>query len=52
MEFYAILDQVLDLLHRRGRVTYLGLKLEFGLDDALLEGVKQELLFTGAARDE
>ena len=52
MEFYAILDQVLDLLRRRGRVTYLGLKLEFGLDDALLEGVKQEMLFTGTARDE
>ena len=52
MEFYAILDQVLDLLRRRGRVTYLGLKLEFGLDDALLEGVKQEILFTGTARDE
>jgi class 3 adenylate cyclase len=52
MEFYAILDQVLDLLQRRGRVTYLGLKLEFGLDDALLEGVKQEILFTGTARDE
>lgn len=32
--------------------TYLGLKLEFGLDDALLEGVKQEFLFTGVARDE
>jgi class 3 adenylate cyclase len=52
MEFYAILDQVLDLLRRRGRVTYLGLKLEFGLDDVLLEGVKQEILFTGTARDE
>jgi hypothetical protein len=38
MEFYAILGQVLDLLQRRSRVTYLGLKLEFGLDDALLLG--------------
>ena len=52
MEFYGILDQVLDLLRRRGRVTYLGLMLEFGLDDTFLEGVKQELLFTGAAQDE
>jgi hypothetical protein len=39
MEFYAILDQVLEILQRRGRVTYLSLKLAFGLDDALLEGV-------------
>jgi hypothetical protein len=52
VEFYAILDQVLALLRRRGRVTYLGLKLEFGLDDTFLEGVKQEILFTRVARDE
>ena len=52
MEFYALLDRVLNLLQRRGRVIYLSLKLEFGLDDTFLEGVKQEVLFTEAAHDE
>ena len=34
MDFYAVLDQVLDLLRQRGRVTYKDLKRQFGLDDA------------------
>ena len=45
MEFYAVLDQVIDLLRRRGRVTYRALKLQFGLDDEQLESLKEELLY-------
>ena len=33
MDFYAVLDQVLDLLRQRGRVAYRVLKLQFKLDD-------------------
>ena len=29
MEFYAVLDQVVELLRQRGRVTYRALKLQF-----------------------
>jgi hypothetical protein len=32
MEFYAVLEQVLDLLRRRGRVSYRALKAQFSLD--------------------
>ena len=45
MEFYAVLDQVIDLLRQRGRVTYRALKLQFGLDDEQLEALKEELLY-------
>jgi hypothetical protein len=43
--FYAVLDQVRDLLRQRGRVTYRALKLQFGLDDDQLEALKEELLY-------
>jgi hypothetical protein len=33
MDFYDVLDQVVDLLRRRSRVTYRALKLQFKLDD-------------------
>src|SRR5262245_8445631 len=46
MDFYAVLDQVVDLLHSRQRVTYRTLKRQFNLDDAALEDLKEELLFT------
>jgi hypothetical protein len=36
MRFYAILDQVIDLLRRRGRVTYRALRREFQLDEDTL----------------
>ena len=45
MDFYAVLDQIIDLLRRRGRVTYRALKLQFGLDDEQLETLKEELLY-------
>src|SRR5215510_14575559 len=44
MEFYAVLDQVVELLHQRGRVTYRALKLQFDLDDNALETLKEELI--------
>jgi hypothetical protein len=44
MDFYAVLDQVLDLLRQRGRVTYRALKRQFDLDDALLEDLKAEII--------
>ena len=44
MEFYAVLDQVVELLRQRGRVTYRALKLQFNLDDNALETLKEELI--------
>jgi class 3 adenylate cyclase len=44
MDFYAILDQVVDLLRQRQRVTYRALQRQFQLDDAFLEDVKVELI--------
>ena len=44
-DFYAVLDQVLALLHSRGRVTYKALRLQFNLDDAHLAVLKEELLY-------
>src|SRR5437870_13569529 len=45
MEFYEILDQVVDLLRRRGRVTYRALQREFQLDEDTLTDLKDELLY-------
>src|SRR5215831_18285326 len=45
MDFYALLDQVVDLLRSRQRVTYRTLKRQFDLDDAALTDLKEELLF-------
>ena len=44
-DLYAILDQVVALLRRRGRVTYNALQLQFDLDDAHLGVLKEELLY-------
>ena len=44
MTFEEILDQVLDMLQRRGRVTYGALKRQFNLDDAYLENLKNEVI--------
>ena len=43
MDFYAVLDQVIDLLQRRGRASYRALRLQFKLDDEHLEALKEEL---------
>src|SRR5215468_4407768 len=53
MDFYAVLDQVIDLLRSRGRVTYGALKLQFGLDNEQLEVLKDEIISAQRiARDE
>ena len=53
MDFYAILDQVIVLLQQRQRVTYRALKVQFQLDDAALEALKEELIDAQQlARDE
>src|SRR5262245_30900112 len=44
MDFYAILDQVVDVLRQRRRVTYGALKRQFDLDDDYLEDLKAELI--------
>jgi class 3 adenylate cyclase/tetratricopeptide (TPR) repeat protein len=44
MDFYAILDRVIDLLRQRQRVTYRALKVQFQLDDEALEALKEELI--------
>ncbi len=44
MTFDEVLDQVRELLQRRGRVTYRSLKLRYQLDDELLVGVTDELI--------
>jgi class 3 adenylate cyclase len=44
MDFYALLDDVLTLLHQRGRVTYRALKRQFHLDDEVLDDLKEELI--------
>jgi class 3 adenylate cyclase len=45
MDFYALLDQVVELLRYRQRVTYRALKLQFNLSDEALEALKDELLY-------
>jgi hypothetical protein len=44
MEFYELLEQVLDLLRRRGRVSYRALKVQFNLDDDHLAALQDELI--------
>jgi len=44
MDFYEVLDQVIDLLKQRGRASYRALKVQFNLDDESLEALKEELV--------
>src|SRR5215831_272733 len=44
MDFYVVLDQAINLLRQRGRVTYRALKLQFQLDNDALEVLKDELI--------
>jgi class 3 adenylate cyclase/tetratricopeptide (TPR) repeat protein len=45
MTFEELLDQAIDLLQRRQRLTYRALKRQFDLDDAVLEDLKEELIY-------
>jgi class 3 adenylate cyclase len=44
MTFEEILDQAIAMLHRRGRVTYRTLRLQFQLDEEQLEALKEALI--------
>src|SRR5215510_13918468 len=44
MTFDEILEQVITLLKRQGRVSYPALKIRFSLDDAYLEALKAEII--------
>jgi len=44
VDFVAVVDQVIALLHQRGRLTYRTLKRQFQLDDEALEDLKEELI--------
>ena len=44
MTFDEILDQVIEMLQRRGRVSYRALKRQFDLDDAYLADLKAEIV--------
>ena len=52
MTFDEILEQVIALLKRQGRVSYSALRRRFDLDDAYLDDLKDELLFTHPVIDE
>jgi class 3 adenylate cyclase len=43
--FEELLDQAIDMLRRRSRVTYRALKLHFQLDDYTLDVLKDELIY-------
>ena len=45
MTFEELLDQAIDLLQRRGRLTYRTLKRQFQLDDDVLEDLKEEIIY-------
>jgi len=45
MTFEEILDQAIAMLQRRGRLTYRALQLQFQLDEAYLEALKDELIY-------
>jgi hypothetical protein len=45
MTFYEVLEQVIALLQRYGRVSYRALKRQFALDDEVLADLKAELRY-------
>lgn len=45
MTFEELLDHAMALLQRRGRLTYRALQLQFQLDEAYLEALKDELIY-------
>ncbi len=52
MTFDDILEQVIAFLKRQGRISYSALRRRFDLDDAYLEDLKDELLFSHPVVDE
>ena len=52
VDFLEVLDEILELLRTRGRITYRALSLHFTLDEETLEALKDEVLFTYPVVDE
>src|SRR4029453_17942712 len=52
MTFDEILDQVITLLKRQGRVSYPALKRRFALDDDYIEDLKAEILYVHPVVDD
>src|SRR5262245_34350450 len=53
MTFYEMLEQVIALLQRHGRLSYRALKVQFELDDERLDLLKEELIdIQHVARDQ
>jgi class 3 adenylate cyclase len=44
MDLFAMVDQVIELLRSRGRVSYRALRVQFNLDEEALEALKAELI--------
>jgi class 3 adenylate cyclase/tetratricopeptide (TPR) repeat protein len=45
VDFYTVLDELVELLKARGRVSYRALKQHFGLEDERLDALRSELLY-------
>ena len=45
MDFDQVLDQAIEMLQRRGRLSYRALKRQFDLDDDYLEDLKDAILY-------
>jgi class 3 adenylate cyclase len=45
MDLFAVLDQVIELLRSRGRVSYRALRVQLHLDDDGIEALKDELIY-------
>jgi len=52
MTFDEVLDQVIVLLKRQGRVSYGALKRRFALDDDYLKDLKDEILYVHPVRED
>src|SRR4029434_562725 len=52
MTFDEILEHVIALMKRQGRVSYPALKIRFSLDNEYLEALKAELLYVHPVRDD
>jgi hypothetical protein len=45
MTFEEIVDQAIEMVRRRGQVSYRMIKRQFDLDDDVLEDLKEEILY-------
>ena len=44
MDFFTVVDQVIELLRSRDRVSYRALQVQFNLDDKAMDALKAELI--------